>query len=116
MISARVDLVAGWGEELARELEQAARVALRAACEDGARTASAVAQTRRRTGLMAQMELLPVIETPRGLSSGFRSRAWYAHFQSRGTRRGITPLRFLEKGRAEARRSLVDRLNRLASR
>jgi hypothetical protein len=62
---------------------------------------------------MAEMEILPVRGTPTGWSGGFRSKAWYAGFQSRGTKSGITPLKFLEKGRTEARKSLIARLNRL---
>lgn len=140
MISARVDLVSGWGERMARELERQARDAIRPACEEGARVASQASAPRRRTGLMAQMEVLPTVATPRGYAGGFRSKAYYAGFQSRGTRglrRGrlsaatlrrrasasgrarsgggaISPLGFLERGAAAARRALLARLNRIA--
>lgn len=143
MISARVDLVRGWGEQMARQMERQAREALKPASEAGAQVASHSAASRRRTGKMAQMDVLPTVSTPRGYSAGFRSRAWYADFQSSGTsgrrsrkvkastlrRReslsgqsraasygsnpGITPLKFLEKGRSAARKELVARLKRI---
>lgn len=142
MISARIDLVSGWGEKMARKLEQRARDAVRPAAEEGAKIASAASASRRRTGRMAQMEILPTTTTPRGFAGGFRSKAWYAGFQSRGTggsrkarvkastlqrrrsasgqtrqvrygaNRGITPLGFLEKGRAAMRKSLIENLER----
>jgi hypothetical protein len=143
MIQARISLSAGWGERMARQLEGKARAALPDAAKQGARVASSAAQARRRTGRMAQMELLPVERTPRGFSCGFRSQAWYAGFQSEGTlgsrrrqvkvstlrRRqsasgqarlakvggsgGISALGFLEKGRTAMRRSFVERMNRI---
>lgn len=143
MISARIDLERGWGDKMARAIEQHARAAIAPAAEDGAKVASDASRSRRRTGRMAEMDVLPVIPTQRGYSGGFRSRAWYAGFQSFGTggsrkrkvkastlhRRqsasgqaraarftgnpGIAPLHFLEKGRAAMRKSLVSRLNQL---
>ena len=114
MINARVSLdKQGWSRDMARRIERRIPGILEDATQDGAKAASAASQSRRRSGLMAQMEILPVMKTPRGFSSGFRSKAWYAKFQSKGTKRGITPLRFLEAGRTVARRSIVDRMNRL---
>ncbi len=143
MISARISLEKGWGDAMARRIERQVPTLVREAAEDGADVAASASQARRRTGRMAEMDVLPVTPTPRGVSGGFRSRAFYAGFQSRGTagnRRGkvkastlrrrqsasgqaraakfgansgITPLGFLEKGRAAMRKSLVARLNRL---
>ncbi len=143
MIGARVNVVGRWGEEFARKANAQARLATQQAVEVGADVASAGAQARRRTGKMAEMEIIPVRGTPTGWTAGFRSKGWYAGFQSRGTlgsRRGkvkestlrrresvsgqarfakvagsggITPLGFLERGRSAARKHLVDRLNRL---
>ena len=113
MISARISLERGWGDAMARRIEQQARVELERAVEDGAKAASQASLSRRRTGTMAQMETLPVVATPRGFTSGFRSKAWYAGFQSRGTKRGISALGFLEKGRTAARKSFISRIDRL---
>jgi hypothetical protein len=142
MISARVDIGKAWGDEFARAIERQARIELERAMEEGAEVASQASLPRRRTGRMAQMDVLPVIPTPTGYQGAFRSRAFYAGFQSSGTggtrkrkvraatlrrrqtpsgqarqaaygSRGITPLGFLEKGRSAARKSLVARLNRL---
>ncbi len=141
MITARIDLTRGWGDAMARRIEQQARAAMGPASEDGAQVASQASLSRRRTGRMAEMDVLPTVPTPRGYSAGFRSRAFYAGFQSSGTAgsrkrkvtsstlrrrqsasgqarlakagRGIQPLGFLEKGRTAARKSLVARLNRL---
>jgi hypothetical protein len=113
MISARVNVVGSFGAELARRVNRQVRVELERASEAGARAASDAAASRKRTGRMAEMETLPVEGTPTGWTGGFRSKAWYAGFQSRGTRGGITALGFLEKGRSEARRDLLARLKRL---
>jgi len=113
VIGARVNVVGNWGDEFARRVNRVTRDAVQDAVEVGAREASAAAQSRRRTGKMAQMEVLAVRGTPTGWQAGFRSEAWYAGFQSRGTKRGITPLKFLEQGRSAARKHLISRLNRL---
>ncbi|MBA2642654.1 MAG: hypothetical protein H0U82_07000 [Actinobacteria bacterium] len=114
MISAKVNVVGNWGEDFAKRVNVRVKDELAEATEEGARVASAAASSRRRTGRMAEMEVLPVKGTPTGWTGGFKSRAWYAGFQSRGTSGGITPLGFLEKGRTEARKSLIARLNRLS--
>jgi hypothetical protein len=114
VIGAKVNVVGGWGEELARRVNRQVPLEVFKASEEGARVASEAARPRRRTGLMEQMQVLPVKGTPTGWTGGFKSRAWYAGMQSRGTVRGITPLGFLEKGRTEARKDLIARLNRLA--
>jgi hypothetical protein len=140
VISARVSIERGWGDRFARRIEQQVPGLLRAAAEEGAKVASDASRSRQRTGKMAKMEVLPARETPRGFQGGFRSRAWYAGFQSYGTKGqrnrrvsaatlrrrqssseqarqssslGISPLGFLEKGRTAMRRALIARLNRL---
>lgn len=143
MISAKVNVVGGWGEQFARRVNAQVRDAMEDAAEVGAREAARAAAGRRRTGTMVKMEVLPVVGTPTGWQSGFSSKAWYAHFQSSGTlgsrrrsvkastqrRResasgqartaklgaspGITPLHFFEKGRTAARKYLKERLSRL---
>ncbi len=113
MIGAKVNVVGGWGDEFAKRVNRATRDAVQDAVEVGAEVASAGAQARRRSGDMAQMQIIPVRGTATGWEAGFRSKAWYAGFQSRGTKRGITPLKFLEQGRSAARKNLIDRLNRL---
>ncbi len=113
MIGARVNVVGRWGEEFARKANAQAKSATQNAVEVGAQVASAGAQARRRSGDMSEMQIIPVRGTPTGWAAGFRSKAWYAGFQSRGTKRGITPLKFLEQGRSAARKNLIDRLNRL---
>lgn len=143
MISARISIERGWGDRFARRIESQVPGHLRSATEEGAKVASDASLPRRRTGRMARMDVLPVVPTPRGYQGGFRSRAFYAGFQSTGTagsrrrkvkastlrrrqsasglkraarfgaNRGIAPLGFLEKGRLAARKALVARLNRL---
>lgn len=143
MISAKVSVEKGWGDRFARAIERQVPAMVVDAAEDGAKVASQASLARRRTGRMAKMDVLPVTPTPRGYQGGFRSRAFYAGFQSRGTlgsRRGkakastlrrrqsisgqarlaklggsggISGLGFLEKGRAAMRKSLIARLNRL---
>lgn len=116
MIGAKVDVRKRWGYELARRINAGAERAVREASEEGARVASSASSSRRRTGRMAAMDVLDVVGTGDGWEGGFRSSAFYAPFQSKGTKTGITPLRFLEKGRTEARNELVERLNRLERR
>lgn len=113
MISARINVERGWGDAMARRLERQIPGLIQQATEDGAEVARAAAQSRRRTGRMAEMEVFPVQATPRGYVGGFRSKAWYAKFQNKGTSRGITALGFLEKGRTAMRKSFTERLNRL---
>lgn len=113
MIQAKINVVGGWGQDFARRVNLQVRDAVSDASEVGAEVASHASQPRRRTGQMAQMEVLPVRGTVTGWMGGFRSRAWYAGFQSRGTKDGIRALGFLEKGRTEARKYLLARLNRL---
>lgn len=141
MIGAKVNVVSGWGAEFAKHVNEQTKTALEEASRLGAQVASQASEPRHRTGKMAKMELLEVRGTPSGWTGGFRSEAFYAGFQSRGTRGnrrgkvsaatlrrrasasgqarggglggGITPLGFLEKGRTAARKDLIDRLNRL---
>lgn len=113
MIGARVDVRTGWGAEIAREINVQVRDAVGDASEVGAEVAATEAAARRRTGKMQDVEPVPVVGTPDGWAGGFRSKAFYSGMQSRGTRRGVKPLRHEEKGLAAAKRSLVDRLNRL---
>jgi len=112
MISARIDVGRRFGDEIRRRANDVAREAVHNASAKGAEAASAIASTRSRTGRMAEMEVLEVEGTPTGWAGGFRSRAWYAHFQSKGTRRGIRGLGFLEEGAKVAKRELVEELER----
>jgi len=100
-------------DELDKEIEAACIRALDAAAEEGARAASEIAAQRHRTGAMERMEVSPAAGDIDGFSSGFRSAAWYARFQNDGTTRGITPLRFFQKGRSAGRRRLLAELDRL---
>ena len=143
MISAKVNVVGGWGQEFAKRVNRQVKDAVHDASVEGARVAEAAAQPRNRTGRMANMDVLPVKATVSGWSGGFFSHAFYAGFQSAGTlgsrtrkvksstlrRRqsatgkarqarvgssgGIKGLGFLEKGRAASRKELLARLNRL---
>lgn len=143
MIGASVNVAGGWGDAFARRVNADVRDAVTAASREGAETAAAIAQRRRRTGRMAEIEVLGTVGTPTGWEGGFRSPAFYAPFHDEGTlgsrrrrlkastlrRRqsgsgqarqaklagsaGIPPLRFLAEGRRVARRRLVDELNRL---
>lgn len=116
MIGAKVDVRTGWGAEFAREINLKVADAIADASKVGAETAAAAAQTRRRTGKMADIDPVPVRGTPDGWEGGFRSAAFYSKFQSRGTTRGVRPLRHEEKGLRAAKADLVERLNRLGPR
>ena len=113
MIGAKINVAGSWGAEFAKRVNAQVRDAVADAAETGAEVASQAAAARRRTGRMQEMEVLPVKGTHDGWEGGFRSRAFYARFQSGGTKGGITPLHFFEKGRAAARKSLRERLSRL---
>lgn len=112
MINATVTLHGNWANDLIRKAELSVPIELAEASRLGAEAASTVADRRHRTGKMAEMEILEVHGTATGWEGGFRSRAWYAVFQNKGTRRGIKGLHFLEKGRTVARKDLIERLNR----
>lgn len=143
MIQAKVDVGKTWGPEFARRVNAQVRDALADASKVGADVASQASQSRRRTGRMAEIEAVPVRPTVSGWEAGFDSKAFYARFQSEGTlgsrrkrvkasttrRRqsasgqarlarlggsgGVAPLGFLEKGRAAARKYLIERCRRL---
>lgn len=115
MIRATFTLRQGWGAEFSRRINRVVEEELGHASKTGAAVASSIAATRSRSGTMADMELLEVEgNAAAGWDGGFRSKAWYAGFQNKGTSRGIVGLHFLEKGRTAARKQLVDRLNRLS--
>lgn len=144
MIRATVDVRTGWGAELAKRVNHRVAADLADASAHGAKVAASAAQARRRTGEMANIRPVAVRGTPTGWEAGFRSEAWYSGFQSRGTlgsrtrkvkasterRRqsasgqarlaklgastGITPLRHEETGLREAKKRLVQLLNRIA--
>lgn len=113
MIGARVDVRAGWGADIAREINEQVRHAVADASEHGAKVAAAVASRRSRSGLMADIRPVDVIGTPDGWEGGFRSQAFYSGMQSRGTKRGVAPLRHEEQGLEAAKQHLRDTLNRL---
>lgn len=113
MISARVNVVGRWGPEFAKRVNAQVRDAVQDAAEVGAEVSARESLSRRRTGKMAVMDVLSVRGTGTGWEAGWKSRAFYARMQSGGTKRGVTPQRFLEKGATAARKHLRDRLNRL---
>jgi len=116
-------------DEVTDDVDRLAQRAVHAAAEAGARVASEIAAERSQSGTMAEMEVIGTHGYEAGWQAGFKSRAWYAWFQDRGTlgrRRpaakrpgrirthepgtGIEPLRFFEKGRAAGRRALRERI------
>lgn len=111
MVSAKVE-VRRWGPEFAKRINDEVRDALGPASEVGAKVASE-AVTRRRTGRMANIEAVPVKGTSEGWQAGFKSEAFYSHMQSRGTKKGITPLGHEEKGLKAAKADLIARINAL---
>jgi len=143
VVGATVNVVSGWGEQFAREINAEVRDAVKDSSRVAAQEAASVAAGRRRTGKMAQMEPVDVRGTPTGWEGGFRSQAWYSGFQSRGTLKsrkralkvstlrrrssasgqdrfakvsgsgGIRPLGHEEKGLAVGKKHLVARLNAL---
>lgn len=141
MISSRVRVtdnfprVTAAVDELAREaVEEGARV--------GAASASRAASSRRDSGLMEEMDVLPVEAAADGWRAGFRSRAWYAQFQDGGTvagrtravkastarrrtsasgaarfakvagSKGIRPLRFFARGKRDGHAAMLARISR----
>ena len=140
MIRARVDVSTDFGS-ITDAVNQLARRAVTEGAQEGARTAAQVASARRKTGLMATMEVLPVRGSPDGWEASFRSRAPYRIFQDLGTlqarsskltaatltrrsspsgqarqtkvagRGGITPLRFYSAGRRAGRAAMLKVIN-----
>lgn len=143
MIQSRVDVRAGFGDEISRKINARVKVDVAVASEHGAKVASDIASTRSRSGRMSRIDPVPVKGTPDGWTGGFKSSAFYSGMQSRGTlgartrkvkaqtearrssasgaaryakvsgRSGIKPLRHEERGLLAAKRMLVDRLNRI---
>lgn len=74
-------------EELARKLEQRARV---------------YAKGRHRSGRMDKGFKAWVTRGPNGARATLGNKQWYARMQSEGTSRGVTPARFFEKALADA--------------
>ena len=140
MIRSRVDISTDFGQ-ITDAVNALARRAVQAGAAEGARVAGGIAATRRETGLMAQMQVLPVRGSPDGWEASFRSRAWWRLFQDLGTlqqrstklsaatlaRRsspsgqerlaraagnpGIEPLHFYRAGRRAGRRRMMDVIN-----
>lgn len=72
------------------------------------RRAREVAHVRIRTGKM-EAGVRGVVElTDRGVVVRVEDPVWYAHFQDRGTSRGVSPLLFLEAGLEEGKRYILD--------
>lgn len=146
MIGARVNVVEGWGAELAHEINADVRGAVAQASEVGAKVAAEAAGARHRqdgSGWMKDIKPVETIGTDVGWEGGFKSKAFWSGFQSRGTlgsrkrrvkaatlrrrqtasgqarlakvagSKGVTPLRHEEKGLAAAKAHLLDSLNRL---
>ncbi len=141
MIRARVDVSTDFGA-ITEAVNDLARRAVQAGALVGARVAGQLAATRRDTGLMAQMEVLPVRGSPDGWEASFRSRAWWRLFQDLGTLQGrstklkastlarraspsgqarqarvsgnpgIEPLRFYSAGRRAGRKAMYEVINR----
>jgi hypothetical protein len=112
VISARIDVGRRFGDEIRRRSNDVVREAIAHASQAGAEKASEGASRRRRTGTMAEMEVLEVEGTGTGWAGGFRSAAFYAGFQSRGTSKGIAGLGFLEEGAKVAKRELIAEIER----
>jgi hypothetical protein len=87
MVRSRVDVTMRFGE-ITEAVNKLAKEAVSAGAQEGARVAASIASSRRRTGLMAQMEVLPVRGSPDGWEASFRSRAPYRIFQDLGTLQG----------------------------
>jgi hypothetical protein len=136
-----VDITTDFGQ-ITAGVNTLARRAVQAGAQAGAQVAAGVASQRRDTGLMAQMEVLPVHGSPDGWEASFRSRAPWRIFQDLGTyqnrstklsaatlaRRsspsgqaraargagnpGVEPLHFYRAGRRAGRRAMLDVINR----
>lgn len=90
MVGAKVNVVSGWGDDFARDVNAQVRDAVADASRVAAATAATVASARRRSGKMANVRPVEVRGTPDGWEGGFRSDAalnqgFYSGFQSRGT-------------------------------
>lgn len=144
MIRSTVNVREGFGAEIARQIDAEVRVAVGQASGHGAEVAAGVAQRRRRTGLMADIQPVEVEGTESGWQGGFKSPAFYSGIQSRGTlgsrtrkvkssterrrssasgaaryakvaaSKGVAPLKHEETGLKAARKRLVDLLNRIS--
>lgn len=143
MIQSRFDVRAGFGDELARRINDRVRDGVAEAAEVGAEVASGEAGKRRHTGKMQRMSTVPVVGTDSGWTGGFKSAAFYSGMQSRGTLgsrtrkvkasterrrqspsgaaryakvaggKGVSPLGHEEAGLKAAKRHLVAYVNRL---
>jgi hypothetical protein len=141
VIRARVDVTTNFGA-ITEAVNDLSRRAVSAGAQEGARVAGQIAATRKDTGLMAQMEVLPVRGSPDGWESSFRSRAPWRIFQDLGTLQGrgtklkastlarraspsgqarlarvgdspgIEPLHFYRAGRRAGRRAMLEVINR----
>ena len=87
-------------------VETVARHATGAAAREGGQRAAEVASERRQTGTMADIRVSSPTRSEYGWEAVFLSPVYYAWFQDRGTKRGITPLRFLEAGLSTGRKVL----------
>jgi hypothetical protein len=65
------------------------------------RKAREIASQRHRTGAMEAGIHGTVKLAPTGVTITLADTVWYSHFQDHGTKRGVTPLLFLEEGVAE---------------
>jgi hypothetical protein len=74
------------------------------------RKAREVAAERTLTGAMQRGIRGVVTLTDRGVRVALEDPVWYAHFQDRGTKRGVSPLLFLEQGLAEGKNYAIDDL------
>lgn len=141
MIRTRVDITTNFGA-ITDAVDALARRAVMAGAQEGARVSSQIAATRRKSGLMAQHEVLPVRGSPDGWEASFRSRAPHRIFQDLGTLRGratklkastvarraspsgqartakvgdspgIEPLRFYAAGRRAGRKAMLEVISR----
>lgn len=85
MIGARIDVRKGWSADIARTINLQVAEAVADASRVGAQVAASAAGARRRSGDMAEIKPVDVRGTADGWEGGFRSKAWYSGFQSRGT-------------------------------
>jgi HK97 gp10 family phage protein len=75
------------------------------------RRAKEVASERVKTGAMREGISFKVFVRDTGrVSIVGTDAAWYWHFQDRGTKRGVTPLLFMEHGLGEVSKSAVEEI------
>lgn len=110
VIHSTVNLTNNFGN-ISRNVEEVARHAVGVAAREGGQVAAEKAAERRKTGAMGSIRVSSPTRSDFGWEATFLSPVFYAWFQDRGTKTGISPLRFLEAGLAAGRKAMRETIH-----